>query len=232
MKATATRRSVVLVAAGALGLGGIAAASPALAGTDIFAAARSAVVQQGPGGPGGNGHGIGMGAGMGSGMGSGMRDGTCLGADVTAAQGTLTDQQKKTLAAMAQEEKLAHDLYLTFADKYPAPIFDHIAVAETHHLSAVRTLLARYGVADPTAGTAVGTFSDSTVQATYDRLLARGSTGQTAALQVGQDVERTDISVLRKALTGLTAPDVTQVYQRLLTASQRHLNAFATLATR
>ena len=51
MKATTTRRSVVLVAAGALGLGGIAAAGPALAGTDIFAATRSAVVQQGPGNP-------------------------------------------------------------------------------------------------------------------------------------------------------------------------------------
>ena len=31
---------------------------------------------------------------------------------------------------------------------------------------------------------------------------------------------------------GLTAPDVTQVYQRLLAASQQHLTTFTTWATR
>ncbi|GAA2636601.1 ferritin-like domain-containing protein [Paractinoplanes durhamensis] len=228
MKVTTKRRAVVLVTAGALGLGGLAAASPALAGTGIFHTGKAAVTQQG--GPGGNGYGVG--SRMGAGMGTGMRDGTCLNLDVTAAQGTLSDQQKSTLAAMAQEEKLAHDVYAAFAGKYPLPIFDRIATAETRHLATVRTLLERYAVGDPTAGVAAGTFSDPATQATYDRLLARGAISQSAALQVGQEVERTDIADLRKALTGLTAPDATQAYQHLLADSQQHLAAFTTWATR
>jgi hypothetical protein len=217
MKITAKRRTVVLVTVGTLGLGGIAAATPALAGTGLATAARAAVTQQGPGG---FGHGPGMG------------DGTCPGRGVTAPQGTLTDQQMSTLVAMAQQEKLAHDLYVTFGVRYPAPVFAHIAMAESRHLTAVRTLLARYGVNDPTAGTAVGSFSDRSTRATYDRLLARGSTDQTAALRVGQEVERADIADLRRALAGLTAPDVTQLYQGLLAASERHLTAFTRWATR
>jgi hypothetical protein len=133
---------------------------------------------------------------------------------------------------MAQEEKLAHDLYAAFAAKYPAPVFDRMAAAEAQHLRAVRTLLSRYVVSDPTAGMASGTFSDPSAQAPYDRLLASGRAGQAAALQVGQEVERADIADLSKALAGLTAPDVTQVYQRLLAASRQHLTAFTTWATR
>jgi hypothetical protein len=166
------------------------------------------------------------GPGMGPGLGTGVRDGSCLDPAVTAAKGTLTERQQTTLVAMAQEEKLAHDLYAAFAGTYDAVIFDRIAASETRHLTAVRILLARYGIADPTAGKPAGQFSDPTVQATYNRLLAQGRANQAAALQVGQQVERTDIADLQAALNGLTAADVKQVYTHLLNASQHHLIAF------
>jgi hypothetical protein len=181
-----------------------------------------------------------MGSGMGSGygmgdsgmMGTGARDGTCVDPAITAAKGTLSEQQKTTLVAMAQEEKLAHDLYTAFAGKYDAVVFDRIAVSETRHLTAVRVLLSRYGVADPTAGEAAGQFSDAAVQATYDKLLAKGQAGQAAALQVGVTVEQADIADLTAALNGLSATDVKQVYRRLRMASQHHLAAFQSWSTR
>jgi hypothetical protein len=219
MQATTKRRAVALATAGAIGLAGIAVASPALAGVGAFGTARTMVTRQG--GTAGNGYGTPMG----TGMGAGMRDRTCPGGAVTAARGTLSDQQKNTLAAMTQEEKLAHDLYAAFADTYPLPIFDRLAAAESRHLSTVRTLLTRYGISDPTNGVAAGTFSDPATQATYDRLLAGGATSQSAALRAGQEVESADITALRKALTGLSAPDVTQAYQHLLAASRQHLAA-------
>jgi len=46
MQATTKRRAVVLVTAGALGLGGIAVASPALAGAGVFDASLAATTQQ------------------------------------------------------------------------------------------------------------------------------------------------------------------------------------------
>ena len=127
---------------------------------------------------------------------------------------------------MAEEEKLAHDLYAAFAARYAAPVFDRIAAAETRHLAAVRSLLERYRVADPTAGKATGSFASATVQTTYGRLLKQGSASQQAALGVGVTVEQDDIAALQRARTGLSAPDVRQVYTHLLTASRRHLTAF------
>jgi hypothetical protein len=226
-----TRRAAVLVAAGALGIGGVAVAAPALAGMGPFAGQPVAAATPGPGWSGG---GMGSGYGMGGSgmMGAGARDGTCLDPSITAAKGTLTEQQKTTLGAMAQEEKLAHDLYTAFAGKYDVVVFDRIAASETRHLTAVRTLLARYGVADPTAGKAAGQFSDPTVQATYDKLLAQGGGNQVAALQAGVTVEQTDIADLTAALNGLSAPDVTQVYGQLRAASQHHLAAFQNWSTR
>jgi hypothetical protein len=222
-----TRRVAILVTSGALALGGLAVAAPALAGHGPFGSPTVTAAQPISGWN--NGWNKGNGPGPGAGNGTGARDGSCLS---TVPSGTLSEQQQTTLAAMAQEEKLAHDLYATFADKYDAAIFDRIARSETQHQAAVRTLLDRYSLADPTAGKAVGQFSDPAVQATYDRLLAQGSTSLAAALQVGQQVETTDIADLRAALDGLTAADVTQVYTNLLSASQRHLAAFQNWSTR
>jgi hypothetical protein len=155
--------------------------------------------------------------------GYGPGNGGCL---LDTPSGTLAEAQRSTLQANAQEEKLAHDLYTEFAARYDDPVFDRIAASETRHLEAFRALFARYGIVDPTAGQAAGSFSDVTVKATYDRLHAEGLTGEPAALGVGRTVETTDIADLRAAAEGLTAPDVQRVYQQLLNASQQHLAAF------
>ena len=52
--------------------------------------------------------------------------------------------EREALAArLAEEEKLAGDLYQAFADRYPAVVFDRIAAAEDQHLTAARALLTR-----------------------------------------------------------------------------------------
>jgi hypothetical protein len=224
------RRIVVLAAAGAVGLGVVAVAVPAVAAGGPLGTASVATASPGTG-P-GNGNGMGGGPGKAArdtnadGSGAGTAQGGCIGVGDLAVMGTLTAQQQSTLAAMAQEEKLAHDLYVALGDRYDAAIFDRIAGSETQHLTIVRALLDRYGLADATAGVGDGRFSDPAVQAIYDRLLAEGQADLAAALRVGQTVEQTDIDDLRAAPNGLTAPDVTQVYANLLGASQRHLTAF------
>jgi hypothetical protein len=241
---TTMRRAMILGAVGLLGVGAIALAVPAVAGPGPSGGPAAAGRGPGPGpGPdwrGGEGMGPGMGPGMMSGTGqagaprtgTGLRDGSCGDPATAAAKGTLTAAQEETLAAMAQEEKVAQDLYAEFADRYEAVIFDRIGVAETRHLTAVRTLLDRYGLADPTADQPAGQFSDPAVQATFDRLLAQGGTGLAAALTVGREVEQADIDALRAAQDGLTAPDVQQLYHHLLTSSQHHLTAFQRWADR
>jgi hypothetical protein len=224
-----TKRVALGVAVGAVAVGALALPALAGAGPGPFGPTPSATQGgMGPGyGPGGTGMGMG-GTGMGSGW---MRSGGPAGA-VTCprldgvAQGTLTPAQKTTLQSMAEEEKLAGDLYQAFADRYPAVIFDRIGAAEDQHLAVVRALLTRYGLSDPTSGKAAGQFATASVQATYDRLLTQGQAGQTAALSVGQQMEQASIAALQQAAVGLEAPDAVLVYQHLLTASQHHLAMF------
>jgi hypothetical protein len=167
-----------------------------------------------------NGQGNG-GQGRGAGMGTGVR------ADLTdVASGTLTDTQKSAVAALAAEEKLAHDLYVAFADQYPTRAFTRIANAETQHLAELRIILERYSIADPTAGLAAGTFATAATQDLYNKLLADGSAGVDAAYAAARTVESTDITTLQSSVVGVTAPDVLQVYANLLAGSRRHLVAF------
>lgn len=173
------------------------------------------------GGPNGSGStpGMGYGRGNGGGPGAGMMDQDAV------AQGTLTADQKTTLATMADEEKMAHDLYVALAAKYPELTqFAGVATSETRHLAAVRSMLERYGIADPTAGKAPGEFATASIQSRYDTLLA-GATSSTAALAAGVTVEKADIADLAAATSGLTAPDVLTLYTHLSTASQHHLTA-------
>ncbi len=176
------------------------------------------------------GQGQGMGGGMGGGMGVGRGTGQGhRGAGMGLANvgsGTLTSAQRTSLAGMAEEEKLAHDVYVTLATKYPGTVqFSRISSAEAQHLAAVRVLLDRYDMTDPTYGLGVGQFTDLDVKALYDTLIARATTPANA-LAVGVTIEKMDIADLDDAIAGLTAPDVVQVYTHLQQASERHLAAF------
>jgi hypothetical protein len=71
------------------------------------------------------------------GVGNRQHEGTCTGTAL-ASQGTLTAAQKATLADMAEEEKLAHDLYTALAARYDVRVFERIATAETHPAGPLR----------------------------------------------------------------------------------------------
>jgi hypothetical protein len=169
-----------------------------------------------------------QGPGNGNGTGNGMqlrvhdRDGTCV---RLPASGTLTASQRAELVSAAQDEKLAHDLYAQFYQAYHLRVFSNLGAAEASHLQALRTLMARYGIADPTAGQAAGHFSTPAAQAAYGRLLAQGQTSQQAALTVTRNLERDAITRCTAALNGVTAPDARQVMQNLKAAETRHLAA-------
>ncbi len=172
----------------------------------------------------------------GQGAGAGMQNrgsaaGVGAGAGTTAylstlASGTLTEAQKTELAAMAEEEKLAHDLYVAFADAFGTRSFTRIAAAETRHLTEVRVVLERYGIDDPTDGLAAGTFASTSTQSLYDGLLASGSPSVEAAYTSARTVESADIADLKSAMSSLDAPDVSAVYTHLLAGSEQHLAAF------
>ncbi len=146
--------------------------------------------------------------------------------------GTLLDADIEGLLYMANEEKLAHDVYSAFADLYDVPAFERIATSESRHYLAVQTVLERYGIDDPTADLTEGLFSDDALQQLYADLIARGSESLEGALAAAVDIEVTDIADLegRLAELGSSAPDVSGMYSHLQTASGHHQAAFESLS--
>lgn len=137
---------------------------------------------------------------------------------------TLTAEEEAGLIWMREEEKLALDVYAALYDQWQVPIFTNIADAEQTHTDAVKALLDRYAIADPSVGTTPGTFTDPDIQALYTTLVAQGSTSLVAALTVGATIEDLDIADLQARAT--TTPDIALVYANLEKGSRNHLRAF------
>lgn len=148
--------------------------------------------------------------------------------ECTAEMGVLTDEQAAGVLFMANEEKLAHDVYRAFAEQYGVRVFANIADAEATHQEAVSVVLERYGLEDTASGLPAGEFSDPVIASLYTTLIEQGSASLEDALAVGVLIEETDIADLESRLEGLeeAAPDVYQMYSHLLAASQNHLAAF------
>jgi hypothetical protein len=143
-----------------------------------------------------------------------------------AATDVLTESEKEGLIYMREEEKLAHDVYVTLYAKWGLPVFNNIARSETTHTSAVQILLDRYGIPDPTVGNGTGEFTDPTLQGLYDQLVAQGSKSLADALKVGAAIEEIDILDLQTRLAQTDQADIERVYSNLLKGSQNHLRAF------
>ncbi len=138
--------------------------------------------------------------------------------------GELTASEKDGLLFMAEEEKLAGDVYQALNEKWNLRVFNNIGKAERTHEAAVKTLLTRYSLPDPTKG--AGVFSNETLQVLYDDLVSRGSASARDALQVGAAVEEIDILDLKERMAQTDRQDILMVYANLEKGSENHLQAF------
>ena len=143
----------------------------------------------------------------------------------------LSDAEIEGILYMREEEKLARDVYLTLYEVWGLPVFENIARSEATHMEAVRTLIDRYGLADPAAAE-VGVFTDPTLQGLYDQLVADGRTSLADALRVGAAIEEIDILDLQERLAQTDQADIELVYENLMKGSRNHLRAFASTLTR
>ena len=143
----------------------------------------------------------------------------------------LSESETQGLILMREEEKLARDVYLTLYDTWGIPVFQNIARSEATHMAAVLTLINQYGLADPAAAE-IGVFTDPTLQALYDQLVAEGRQSLADALRVGAAIEEIDILDLQARLAQTENADIDLVYGNLLKGSRNHLRAFASTLAR
>lgn len=140
--------------------------------------------------------------------------------------GDLDGTETEGLIYMREEEKLAHDVYLTLYQQWGLAIFNNIAKSEERHESQMENLLNRYQIADPVGNNPIGVFVNPDLQKLYHDLVAQGRQSLTEALKVGVLIEETDIADLQQRVTQTDQTDIQRVYQKLLSGSNHHLSAF------
>lgn len=138
----------------------------------------------------------------------------------------LSTDEINGLLQMVEEEKLAGDVYQTLYERTGLNNFKNIVEAERKHQAAVQNLLRQYGITDPTAGKALGEFTQPSFTALYQDLIKAGSLSNADALKVGLKIEELDIYDLQQAAAQTSRDDIQRVYENLLRGSRNHLRSF------
>ena len=152
--------------------------------------------------------------------------GDCTDSVFTTTIDDLSEADIEGLLFMREEEKLAHDVYVYFFNKYELTIFDRISESEARHAEAVLNLINHFGLVDPSSEEA-GVFNNAELQALYNQLIEQGDASVEDALAVGGLIEETDILDLENQLGTTENTDLITVYTHLLNGSYQHLKGFS-----
>lgn len=136
----------------------------------------------------------------------------------------LTQAEIDDLKFMREEEKLAHDVYVTLFAEWGTTVFDNISESEQRHTDAVLGLLNKYGIEDPALD--FGYFADPDLQELFNLLVAEGLKGELEALMVGALIEEVDMEDIVHAMDRTDKADILNVYGNLLAGSENHLESF------
>ena len=138
----------------------------------------------------------------------------------------LSAIETEALLYMIEEEKLAHDVYVTLYGEWNLTVFNSISQSEQTHYNALLDLLNKYNIDNPVEGMGAGEFSNAALQRLYTSLVATGTQSETDALNVGATIEDLDISDIIRYLDDIDNQDITLVLNNLQKGSENHLRAF------
>jgi hypothetical protein len=127
---------------------------------------------------------------------------------------------------MREEEKLAHDVYVSLQSKWGMRVFSNISQSEDRHFSAIKLLLDRYELPDPASNHAVGVFQNEGLRTLYTDFIKLGESSLKSAMRAGAMIEDLSIRDLEKAAAATDNSDLKLVYQNLKQASENHMRAF------
>ncbi len=146
--------------------------------------------------------------------------------DTVGLQDTITISQKDAdaLLFMLEEEKLARDTYEYLDTTWGLNQFANIKKSEQTHMDAIENLLKQsnttYTILE------YGVFSNSDLQAFYDKFKVDGAKSVVDALQIGATIEDLDIKDLEDYVLETNNAQIINVYQSLQCGSRNHLRSF------
>lgn len=183
-------------------------------------------------------------------VGATNRKGTTTTSDSTSIS-KLDRVEASHLTFMREEEKLARDVYLTFAKMYPdQPVFSTIASkSEQTHTDTMRDMLEKYGLPDPNPDAnnlpnSIGVFTGTEwgwyFTQKFSELTTKGTNSELDALYVGaliEELDMRDIGICPKVMLASGYPDpcglgytdepaLQRSYRSLIDGSENHLRSF------
>jgi len=162
---------------------------------------------------------------------------------------TLDYNEQTHLVFMREEEKLARDVYIVLGTLYPdSTVFGNIDDSEQRHTNAVRDLLLKYGVEDPSTNDNVGVFTGEQFgwyfTEKFNELTALAQNSEFDAYMVGaliEELDMHDINLCPKVIVETEKkirseddcgrqytdnPDVDRLLSSLFEGSESHLRAY------
>jgi len=137
----------------------------------------------------------------------------------------LSAQEVMDMKYMLEEEKLARDVYEYLDDQWNLRVFNNIKQSEQQHMDMVENLLNSYKVSYDLSDEQ-GVFYNEKLQNLYNDLIEKGKKTEYDALEVGKTIEILDIEDLENAVKQTSNSEISDVYSRLIFASNNHLKAF------
>ena len=162
---------------------------------------------------------------------------------------TLDYNEQTHLVFMREEEKLARDVYITLGTLYPdSTVFGNIDDSEQRHTNAIRDLLLKYGVEDPSTNDNVGMYTCEQYgwyfTEKFTLLTEMAQASEFDAYMVGaliEELDMYDINLCPKVIVETEKkirseddcgrlytdnPDVERLLSSLLEGSESHLRAY------
>ena len=131
--------------------------------------------------------------------------------------GTVTEGEANGILWMADEEKMARDVYVYFNEKYKLPVFRNISRSEAIHMKAVGNLISAFKLTYEGNDTP-GEYVNDAITKMYTELTEKGSVSLVEALKAGALIEETDILDLEKEILSADNVTVKRVFTNLLLA--------------
>lgn len=135
----------------------------------------------------------------------------------------LSENEIASLLHMLEEEKLAHDVYNQFYEKWNLPQFLNIKNAEQNHLNRIKALLDKYEVKYTVLEK--GKFVNEEIQKLYNQFITQGNHSEVEALKAAMTIEELDIFDLRRLKNETQNQDIIQAYTVLECGSKNHVRA-------
>ncbi|MBN2664832.1 MAG: DUF2202 domain-containing protein [Bacteroidales bacterium] len=144
----------------------------------------------------------------------------------------ISQAEIQILKYMADEEKLAGDVYKTLYETWNLRIFDNISKAEDHHQKLVVKMLTKYEI-EYTPKTDRGKYNDPKMEQLYLDLVLEGKKSIVDALKTGAKIEDLDIFDLNSAIENdVDSNDITAVFTNIRQGSYQHIKAFTNVLKR